>query len=179
MNLQQADKLSEAARGLLLERATAYGRLVVSDGDAASSPARPRVKAIARDGLLARPVASPEQGEALLAGWWLWHDFLDESHAISQHLESPTGSFWHAIMHRREGDFSNAKYWYARCRNHAVIGAVAEAAGESWDPNTFVDLVERVHDRGGDDARHAKAVRLQRLEWAALFTHCLREVDVR
>src|SRR5262249_17485377 len=44
---------------------------------------------------------------ACLAGLWLYHDFLDESHAISQDLSSAEGSYWHAIMHRREPDYWN------------------------------------------------------------------------
>jgi hypothetical protein len=32
-----------------------------------------------------------------LAGLWLLHDFLDESHNISQDIETPTGSFWHVL----------------------------------------------------------------------------------
>src|SRR6185295_3279275 len=46
------------------------------------------------------------------AGLWLLQDFLDESHAISQDIDTREGSFWHAIMHRREPDASNSKYWW-------------------------------------------------------------------
>src|SRR5439155_27265178 len=44
-------------------------------------------------------------GSACLAGLWLWFDYLDESHSLSQDIHTPEGSFWHGIMHRREGDF--------------------------------------------------------------------------
>ena len=50
----------------------------------------------------------------MLAGLWLWHDALEESHAIAQAIITSSGSLWHAILHRREGDYSNAKYWYER-----------------------------------------------------------------
>src|SRR5262245_28801149 len=53
--------------------------------------------------------ADGEMGQCTLAAVWLVHDFLDESHAISQHVDTPSGSFWHGILHRREGDYSNAK----------------------------------------------------------------------
>src|SRR5688572_1252116 len=47
------------------------------------------------------------------AGLWLLHDFLEESHAISQDDESdPDRNFWHAVMHRREPDAWNSKYWW-------------------------------------------------------------------
>jgi hypothetical protein len=48
--------------------------------------------------------------DACRAGLWLYHNFLDESHAISQELSTPTGSYWHALMHRREPDFENPKF---------------------------------------------------------------------
>ncbi len=81
--------------------------------------------------LLAVPVRDVEAADAMLAGLWLWHDALDRSHAISQAIASETGSFWHAIMHRREGDFSNAKYWYARCRRHPVLGVIRARGGRA------------------------------------------------
>ena len=51
---------------------------------------------------------------------WLWHDFLDSSHQISQEIKTSSGSFWHAIMHRRESDYSNAKYWFGRVGKHPI-----------------------------------------------------------
>jgi hypothetical protein len=60
-----------------------------------------------------RPVRHREMARACLAGLWLYHGFLDESHRISQALHGRDGSYWHGIMHRREGDFANAKYWFA------------------------------------------------------------------
>src|SRR5947207_15523927 len=100
-------------------------------------------------------VRNEADADAMLAGLWLWHDWLDESHTLSQSLVSATGSFWHAIMHRREGDFSNAKYWYARCRTHPALRVIAVGAApilgtpdgratqstehNGWDPFSFVD----------------------------------------
>jgi hypothetical protein len=126
----------------------------------------------------------------MLAGLWLWHDFLDKSHAISQSLDNPTGNLWHAIMHRREGDFSNAKYWYARCAAHPALQTLTVQASAylnpmpadksllkitagGWSGPALVDLVESVH-RHPTDPRHKVAVELQRLEWRVLFDHCTR-----
>jgi len=126
----------------------------------------------------------------MLAGLWLWFDWLNPSHTISQRIETPTGSYWHAIMHRREGDFSNSKYWFARCRNHPAMQTLGIQAAAlinprpadksllrlvltGWNPDAFVDLVEQLHDNPGDP-RHGVAVALQRLEWKTLFDHCVR-----
>jgi hypothetical protein len=98
--------------------------------------------------------------DVAIGAMWLWHDFLDEAHKISQDMERPEGSWLHAIVHRREGDFSNSKYWYARC---AAL----------TDPSDLVDIVAAVHDRP-TDARYANAVARQRTEWRALFKHCIR-----
>jgi hypothetical protein len=61
---------------------------------------------------------SSEKVDLILAGLWLLEGDLDASHELSQKWETPTGSYWHAIMHRREGDFGNSKYWYRRIKKH-------------------------------------------------------------
>jgi hypothetical protein len=58
----------------------------------------------------------PPQGtsDLLLA---LWHDGKDDwnsSHNIAQDIETSDGSWVHAYLHRKEGDESNARYWYNR-----------------------------------------------------------------
>ena len=53
-------------------------------------------------------------GASVKSGLLLWNDALDVSHKISQKIDSQTGSYWHGIMHRREPDYSNAKYWFRR-----------------------------------------------------------------
>lgn len=60
------------------------------------------------------------------AALWLLAGDLDRSHQISQSIETPSGSYWHGIMHRREGDFSNSKYWFRRAGNHPTYRVLAE-----------------------------------------------------
>ena len=65
-------------------------------------------------------------GHAMQSGLLLWNDALDASHTISQGMESKTGSYWHGIMHRREPDYSNAKYWFGRVGVHPTFPALRE-----------------------------------------------------
>ena len=183
------DDLSPFARDLLALNLSSSYRLLVVRGDG-NEEARQKLSAATPKQMLAGMIRSEDDAQAMLAGLWLWHDWLDESHVISQSLHSSTGSFWHAIMHRREGDFSNSKYWYARCQNHPVLQQLANQAGQilhslpadktllrlmsgGWNPNSFVDLVESVAG-DGKNGKHAAAVSLQQLEWRLLFDHCTR-----
>jgi hypothetical protein len=131
-----------------------------------------------------------EMAACCISGAWLLHDNLDESHKISQEIETPSGSFWHGIMHRREGDFSNAKYWFRRVGKHPVLDQVGQRAAEmaavrgeerllkklvtggAWDPLAFIDLVE-TSVRGDVDAREL-CLDIQQAEWELLFDFCHR-----
>jgi hypothetical protein len=108
------------------------------------------------------PVRDEAMARACLAGLWLKSDFLDESHRISQEIETPTGSAWHAIMHRREGDFGNSKYWWRRVGKHPAL---------SGDPFAFVDAVEAHVERGIGDL--AELTARQEQEWQTLFDYCV------
>ena len=136
-----------------------------------------------------RPIFDEAMAQAALSGIWLYHDYLDESHIISQSINTSTGSFWHGIMHRREPDYSNAKYWFRRVGRHDVFIPLAEAAAEltaettetrlvhltsepAWDPFDFVDLVEKASDEGGELER--LCVEIQTREWWLLFDYCWR-----
>jgi hypothetical protein len=97
--------------------------------------------------------AHPELEAAL----WLYVDDLDRAHSISQGLESPEGSYLHGVMHRREGDFSNANYWFR----------LAAPFRLSHDPFEFVDSVK------SDAGANAPALlERQREEWLELVRHC-------
>ena len=71
--------------------------------------------------------------EAIKSGLLLWNDALDESHNISQELGNQTGSYWHGIMHRREPDYSNSKYWFGRVGRHPIFPALRERALELFE----------------------------------------------
>jgi hypothetical protein len=100
----------------------------------------------------------------LAAALWLYVDDLDRSHTISQGIHSATGSLWHGIMHRREGDFSNSLYWMRRAESHPLFGKLNPAR-----------LVNDVSRAGGQDSNDL--VDRQRQEWLALFTWCANSAD--
>lgn len=126
----------------------------------------------ARD--LGRPVVDVDAARACLAGLWLVFDHLDESHTISQELHTAEGSFWHAVMHRREPDAFNSKYWWRRVGPHPVLDQLREQSPDVGyrytTPEAFVDECERV--RGTGTAAEETARRVQLLEWQLLFAHC-------
>ena len=98
----------------------------------------------------------------LVAGLWLYADNLERSHTVSQSLETKTGSYWHGIMHRREGDFSNSHYWLRRAAGHPVF-----AASPYFDSDALVDAVARAGGKATPEL-----IELQRTEWKRLFEWC-------
>jgi hypothetical protein len=119
--------------------------------------------------------------EAALAGLYLYFSCMDESHKISQDIDSPEGSFWHGILHRQEPDPGNAAYWFRRVGAHPVFPALRAAAAETgvdfgarWDPFAFIDLCEKARTLpGSEEERRAMAV--QRAEWQLLFDYCAKD----
>ena len=133
-------------------------------------------------------VVDHDMAAGCIAGVWLLYDYLDESHSISQGIHTTSGSYWHAIMHRREVDFSNAKYWFHKVGTHPVFeplaaraASIAEndpqtdaidklATGGPWDPMAFVDLCERVEQGLPDVGQECELI--QQAEWELLFHYC-------
>ncbi|MGL6074213.1 MAG: hypothetical protein ACRC8S_08630 [Fimbriiglobus sp.] len=117
------------------------------------------------------PTQNLNAAKAALAGLWLRHGFWEESHNIAQDLQTPEGSYWHAIQHRREPDAWNSKYWFRQVASHPVVAQVATAAtalGLPSSPAEFVDYCET--HRG--TTKEAAAIALQEQEWQLLFDYC-------
>jgi hypothetical protein len=57
----------------------------------------------------------PKQLSPALAGlWWDAKGNWKNAHESAQRDESPAGAWVHAYLHRKQGDSSNAAYWYER-----------------------------------------------------------------
>ena len=128
-------------------------------------------------------------GELLRAGALWLYGFLEESHSIAQGIDSPEGSYWHALMHRSEGDFGNSKYWYRRVGRHAIFPDLLSAARQleissrselavhelsDWDPFRFVDAMEQAARRKTEDRILLQAI--SREEYNLLMGYCLAKV---
>jgi hypothetical protein len=136
---------------------------------------------------------------ALRAGLFQWHDFLDESHQLSQSIEGKgedqLGDYWHAIMHRREPDYSNAKYWFRQIGSQPLFSSLRKEAdetlakfsdpesvrwrnllqpGSKWDPFAFVDMCEACADDETTDLAYS-ARRIQYIEMSLLMGMTARQ----
>ncbi len=62
---------------------------------------------------------------ALLA---LWHDARGDwalAHQAAQEDLNPEGYWVHAYLHRKEGDASNARYWYSKAGRPVPVASLA------------------------------------------------------
>ncbi|MEQ1860271.1 MAG: hypothetical protein ABMA13_10065 [Chthoniobacteraceae bacterium] len=112
-------------------------------------------------------------------------DDLDGAHKFFQDEASDLASYWHGMMHRREGDFDNARYWFRRAGTvpffDALHGRAAQFSADiakqlSWDPYLFTGLCEQA--RFGAEDEGGELVRLQRAEFEAIFDYSWRQARV-
>lgn len=146
------------------------------------------------DDLFGNSATDDEEREMRLAcraGLLLLNDDLEASHYISQGIETPTGAFWHAVMHRREGDLGNSQYWWRKTGTHPAFDDVytevmstlmsadetpearefaqkLEQAGV-WQPMDFVSECEAVQ-QSGQEPEWLRRVQLA--EMTALLQWC-------
>ncbi|MBT3267042.1 hypothetical protein HN371_07825 [Candidatus Poribacteria bacterium] len=148
--------------------------------------------------MLAAPPKDDDMAQAVRSGLLLWNDALDTAHALAMSddvdddLARQTLDYWHGIMHRREPDYPNSKYWFRRVGVHPAFPSVLAAAraavaaadssgddataliatADEWDPFAFADLCER-HETT-DDATNAVLRAVQVAEIATLLDFSVR-----
>ena len=134
----------------------------------------------------------PMQTQLLKSAALLWHDDLEGSHTISQDIKSSDGSFLHGIMHRREPDSSNAKYWFRLVGDHTAFPSIAAAVDSyaqdngienltsnlvnsgDWDPFAFVDACSRALRGDRKAESYATLQQIQAIEFRELVSEILR-----
>lgn len=134
-----------------------------------------------------------ELQELILAALWLLEGDLDNSHRFSQRWETLNGSYWHAIMHRREGDWSNAKYWYRRAAQNPVVTPFKQLIlaqhtyrvllpelARPMETSRFLELWVDANRIAVDSSASADRVEITEelawIEWQLLLAHCLHVV---
>ena len=127
-------------------------------------------------------VTDSEFGNCVRSGLLLWNDALDSSHEIVQNIGTKTGNYWHAIMHRRESDYSNAKYWFGRVGKHPIYFQLLCYAQElsqteqleeytkilesndEWNPAQFVDWCQAATNSEDNKKTFLEQIQLKELQ---------------
>lgn len=141
------------------------------------------------------------EAEAVLAGLLQINDYLDESHNHSQSIQGEgrdvNGDYWHGIMHRREPDYGNGKYWFRRVGHHPCFDKLAPLAEQAldecgssavddwkhrvtgsngWDGAAFIDLCQTA-EQSSDLELTTAAKRIQWAEMLLLLEHSYRQAS--
>ena len=78
---------------------------------------------------LSRKEPPAEIGAALTGLWWDAKGDWGRAHEAAQADEGPDAAWVHAYLHRKEGDNSNAAYWYRRAGKSPARGSL----GQEWE----------------------------------------------
>ena len=148
--------------------------------------------------LFAGDAIRDDYAQAVLSGLNQMNDNLPRAHglAMSEDVKDESArttlDYWHAIMHRREPDYPNAKYWWRRTGHHPVFADVLNAAKSevaalpsgsdvrraidgmsAWEPLAFTDLCEK--HAASDNAENAVLRAIQAAEMARLLEYCVKK----
>lgn len=167
------NRFSEPVRSILTAAGSGGRSMPLAPRGPLEGEALTNLRAMTIDDLFeGEKIVSLENACCVRAALYLYLSALEESHLISQKIATPSGSFWHGVMHRQEPDYPNAKYWFRRAGDHPVLGALERSTGAAWDPFEFVDRCEKAEQVEQDGGERETLITLQRLEWQTLFEHC-------
>ena len=132
-------------------------------------------------------------GTVIEALMWLRLGRLDPAHVIVQDATHGLAAYVHGMLHRLEGDFWNANYWFRRVRDQGLENRIrnvfrelrrscpwdGDSENHSFDPVKFTEACEgwwsdrsaRKNDRG------AELQGIARVEWEAVWENALNSVS--
>jgi hypothetical protein len=114
------------------------------------------------------PLRSATDWKLVKGGLLYASNMLDEAHSIFQDVDSPEGSYWHGMVHRREGDFENARYWFMRAGRVEGISLMT-----GFSP---VDFVSECEKADLEALCPAHLVETQRMEWLSMLVWSARRL---
>ena len=116
------------------------------------------------------------------AGLFYYHNALEDSHQQAARDEGDTAAYWHGMVHRREGDFENARYWMRRAGEQPGFREMQSRSGDgsphmarqpNWDPFLFTHLCEQY--KYGETEYRREIGNLQKVEFAVMFDYVWRQ----
>jgi hypothetical protein len=113
-----------------------------------------------------KPIADGKMFALVRGALFCAVDALDDAHRIFQDDPGDLGSYWHGVMHRREGDFDNARYWFRRAGKLPISDKMHAAAA-------LTGMCEQA--KFGDTDAIPECLRLQRVEFDELLAYCWRK----
>ena len=135
-------------------------------------PSRVALKALLIDAIKLYKVESGGTVEALL---YLRFGMMEPAHGNVQDAQRSIGAYIHGVLHRMEGDYWNAKYWFDRVRDSQLLDRIGleirelrqsqGLATEDWlGPLALNDACKNISAATRDQVVQSAA-----FEWQALW----------
>jgi len=130
-------------------------------------------------------IGAPREFAVVRGGLLYALDDLAGCHEFFQSTADDLVGYWHGMMHRREADFDNARYWFRRAGTLPFFDTLHSRAAEvspemakqmSWDPYLFTKACEQ--HRFGADSEEGSLARLQKAEFDVVFDYSWRQARV-
>lgn len=123
----------------------------------------------------------------VVALMWLRIGRFEPAHAIVQDADRGIQAYIHGMLHRLEGDFWNANYWFRQTRDPELLASIQKHLtehhapppwGESFHPSEFTQAVESLQrlSHPGKSQKTHDLPQVALLEWQAVWEKALKTV---